>query len=156
MIRLISAFAVLALASAPAMAQSPAPGVTLEGRVQLEKTVQTGNTSKVVLEEPKVVVPGDRLLFSTDYANTGNQRVDNFVVTNPVPSAVRVEDASAAQLQVSVDAGKTYGPLTSLSVKSADGSARPARAEDITHIRWTVPAIAPGGRGKVEYHAIVR
>lgn len=155
MIRLISALFALSLATAPAMAQQQ-PSVVLEGGVQLEKTVETNGRKQIVLEEPKVVVPGDKLLFSTKYANKGSQQVDNFVVTNPVPQAVRVADDSAAKLQVSVDGGKAYGLLSALTVKDASGAPRPARAEDITHIRWTVPVIAPGGSGTVEYHAIVR
>ncbi|MCX7283470.1 MAG: hypothetical protein NTX28_05390 [Novosphingobium sp.] len=155
MIRLISTAIALSLAIAPAMAQQP-PSVALEGDVKLEKVVEVDGRSKTVLEDPKVVVPGDKLLFSTKYANKGSQQVDNFVVTNPVPQAVRVADDSAAALQVSVDGGKAYGLLSALTVKDADGKVRPARAEDITHLRWTVPAIAPGASGTVEYHAIVR
>ncbi|WP_298282467.1 hypothetical protein [Novosphingobium sp.] len=155
MIRLISTILAITLATAPAMAQLQ-PSVVLEGGVKLEKTVEANGRTQIVLEDPKVVVPGDKLLFSTKYANKGSQQVDNFVVTNPVPQAVRVADDSAATLQVSVDGGAAYGLLSGLTVKQADGAARPARAEDITHIRWIVPAIAPGGSGTVEYHAIVR
>jgi uncharacterized repeat protein (TIGR01451 family) len=159
MIRIISTFIALslagALATSPVMAQQT-PSVVLEGDVKLEKTIEANGSKQTVLEDPKVVVPGDKLLFSTRYANKGSQSVDNFVVTNPVPQAVRVADDSANALQVSVDGGKAYGLLAGLTVKDAAGAARSARAEDITHIRWTVPAIAPGGSGTVEYHAIVR
>jgi len=160
MIRLSTAFMALALAVSPAMAQQQTPqqtpSVVLEGDVKLEKSVVANGGTQIVLEAPKVVVPGDRLLFSTKYANKGSKPANNFVVTNPVPKAVRVADDSAARLQVSVDDGKAYGLLTALTVKDASGAARPALAEDITHIRWTVPTIAPGGSGTVEYHAIVR
>ncbi|HQS95325.1 MAG: hypothetical protein B7X90_03100 [Novosphingobium sp. 17-62-19] len=156
MIRLSTAFMALALAVSPAMAQQQTPSVALEGDVKLEKSVTANGGTKIVLEDPQVVVPGDRLLFSTKYANKGSKPADNFVVTNPVPKAVRVADDSAASLQVSVDGGKAYGSLATLTVKDASGAARPALADDITHIRWTVPVIAPGGSGTVEYHAIVR
>ena len=156
MIRLTTAFLAIALAVSPAMAQQQTPGVVLEGDVKLEKTVEVDGRTQTRLEDPKVVVPGDKLLFSTRYANKGSQQVDNFVVTNPVPQAVRVADDSAGVLQVSVDGGKAYGLLAALTVKDAAGTVRPAQAQDITHIRWTVPAIAPGGSGSVEYHAIVR
>lgn len=148
--------AALAIGAAPAAAQQATPAVTLEGLVKLEKTIEENGKQKVVLEEPKVVVPGDKLLFTTRYRNAGAQPVDNFVVTNPVPDAVRVADESALREQVSVDGGKAWGRLAELTVKGEDGTPRPATAADITHIRWTVPVIAPGASGMVEYHAIVR
>jgi uncharacterized repeat protein (TIGR01451 family) len=147
---------VLGLAFAPAMA-SAAPGqVALEGGVQLEKTVVENGQSHVVLSKPDVVVPGDRLLFTTSYANGGAEAVKNFVVTNPLPEAVALAPDAVGSNAVSVDGGKTFGPLAGLTVAAADGSRRAATASDVTHIRWTIPVIAAGASGQVEYHAIVR
>lgn len=144
----------LALGLAPG-AVLAAPGqVVLKGDVKLEKTVVEAGKSRVVLADPKVVVPGDRLLFSTRYANTGGATVQNFVVTNPLPAAVAL-DAQAGD-QVSVDAGTTWGKLAALTVADGKGGRRPAQAGDVTHVRWTLPTIAAGASGQVEYHAIVR
>lgn len=154
MFRTFSCILATTLIASPALAQGQ--DVSLVGSVKLVKTIADKGTTKVTLEEPKIVVPGDRLLFSTSYANKSAQKVENFIVTNPVPAAVRVADESAGTLLVSVDGGKSYDALATLTVKGADGVMRPAAAQDITHIRWTVPSIAPSASGKVEYYAIVR
>ena len=80
----------------------------------------------------------------------------NFTVTNPVPAAVIVTAESAAALVVSVDGGKAWGRLSALSVANGKGGRRPAQAADVTHVRWTIASIPPGGSGRVEYHALVR
>lgn len=156
MIKFTAVIAAFALFSAPALA-APDPGaVSLEGTVKIARTVTVDGVEKIVVEEPKVVVPGDKLLFATRYANKGTEAIANFVVTNPVPSAVIVADESAQDADVSVDGGKTFGPLATLQVKDEAGAPRAAKASDITHMRWTIAAIPPGGSGVVEYHAIVR
>ena len=134
-----------------------APGaVVLKGDVKIETTVVEKGVEKTVLATPKVVVPGNKLLFSTSYRNEGAAPVQNFVVTNPVPEGIAVSASDAASLTVSVDGGKTWGKLTALAVKDAKGVTRPAQAADVTHVRWTLATIAPGAAGAVAYHAIVK
>ncbi|WP_421854559.1 hypothetical protein [Novosphingobium sp.] len=154
---LIGATAMVAMAGpALAAAQSAPSPVSLKGDVMLEKTVTENGVSKVQLVEPKVVIPGDHLLFTTRYHNEGAQPVTNFVVTNPLPSAVVLSSEAVAGTEVSVDGGKTWGQLGSLKVAGSDGNARVATTADVTHVRWTIPAIAPGASGEVQYHGIVR
>lgn len=147
---------VIGLAMAPAAAQAAPGQVSLNGDVQLEKTIVDEGKTRIVLSEPKVVVPGDRLLFTTRYANGGAASVENFVVTNPLPAAVVLAPGGQPGDEVSVDGGKNWGKLAALTVAGADGSQRAAQASDVTHIRWTIPTIAAGASGKVEYYAIVR
>lgn len=149
------AFAAAVFAS-PSIAFAQGNAVSLNGDVKLEKTVTENGAAKVVLSDPKVVVPGDKLLFSTAYRNDSAQPVTNFVVTNPLPAAVTLAPESAATLEVSVDGGKSWGQLALLKVSDGKGGQRAALATDTTHVRWTIPTIAPGGTGAVEYHAIVR
>ena len=140
-----------------AAAAAAAPGaVVLRGDVKLETTVVENGVEKTVLATPKVVVPGNRLVFSTSYRNQDASPVQNFVVTNPVPAGIAVSPASATGLIVSVDGGKVWGTLAALTVTDAKGVATPAQATDITHVRWTLATIAPGAGGAVSYHAIVR
>ena len=106
--------------------------------------------------EPKVVVPGDRLTFGTTWHNTSAARIDRFVVTNPIPAPVVLDALPADVQEVSVDGGKVWGKLASLTVASPDGKVRPALASDVTHLRWVVPVIEPGGSGTLTYRAIVR
>lgn len=156
MIRFLLPLLVVASASSPALAQPRPQDVTLEGHVKLERVVEIDGRRQTISEEPKVVVPGDKLLFSTRYKNESHERVVDLVVTNPVPLAVRVSDDSVRNLYVSVDGGNRYDLIGNLIVKGADGTMRAATTSDITHVRWTVPVIAPGASGAVEYHAIVR
>ena len=100
--------------------------------------------------------PGRRVNFSTQYRNTGAEKVDNFVVTNPIPAGVMLAPEGAATLDVSVDGGKTWGKLASLQVADGKGGQRAASNADVTHVRWTLPVLTPGTTGTLTYNAIVR
>ncbi|WP_295529792.1 hypothetical protein [Novosphingobium sp. Chol11] len=152
----LAAVLALGLLSGPVYAAANPSAVALTGSVQLEKTVTVDGTSRIELVEPKVVVPGDRLLFTTSYRNDSAAAVTDFVVTNPVPGAVVVSPDALNSVEVSVDGGKTWGLIAALKVADGKGGLRAALAADATHLRWTIPSIAPGASGKVEYHAIVR
>lgn len=153
----IALFASVAiLAAVPATAFAAPGAVVLKGDVKVETTVVEKGVKKTVLATPKIVVPGNRLLFSTSYRNESATPVQNFVVTNPVPEGIAVAAPDAASLTVSVDGGKIWGKLATLSVKDAKGVARPAQAADVTHVRWTLATIAPGAGGSVAYHATVK
>lgn len=142
------------LIAAPAFAAPQA--VQLVSSAQVEKHVVTNGRDEVVLRKPDNVLPGDRIVFETNYRNTGAVAATRFVVTNPLPSAVAWTGDSSTGASVSVDGGKTYGALGGLTVKGTDGRARAAAAADVTHIRWTLASIAPGAAGSVKYRGVVR
>lgn len=144
----------IALTAAPAQAE-PQP-VELHGDVKLEKTVTENGASKLQLVEPAVVVPGDRLLFSTSYRNTSAAPVKNFVVTNPLPAGVALSDLGSAPVQVSVDGGKAWGALAALKVPDGKGALRAAVPGDVSHVRWTLPVVQPSAGGTLSFHAVVR
>lgn len=139
-----------------ASAQGSSP-VTLSGDVKaVETSVDAEGNETTQLVDPDVIVPGDRLVFGTDYANNGAEAVENFVVTNPLPAAVRLADDADAALTVSVDGGTSWGTLDRLTVAGEDGEPRAATHSDVTHVRWTLASIAPGESGRLEYPAIIR
>jgi len=141
---------------AGALAQDRSP-ITLSGDVMaVETAVDADGNETTQLVAPDVIVPGDRLVFGTDYANNGAEPVENFVVTNPLPGAVRLAPDAAADLVVSVDGGTVWGTLAELSVTQEDGTSRGATHSDVTHVRWTLATIAPGDSGRLEYPAIIR
>ncbi len=152
-IKQIAGIVALAFAAPAMAAEQP---VELHGDVKLEKTVTENGVSKQVLAAPEVVVPGDRLLFSTTYRNTGAAPVKNFVVTNPLPSGVALSDLGGAPVQVSVDGGKAWGGLAALKVADGKGGLRAAVPGDVTHVRWTVPVVQPSATGTLSFHAVVR
>ena len=141
--------------TAPLSAQDQA--ISLSGSV-MHETVSLDASGKEVTElvEPNTIIPGDRLIFGTDYNNGSDEAVDNFVVTNPLPPAVRLAPDADTTLIVSVDGGKSFGTLSQLSVIAEDGGSRPAIQADVTHVRWTLPSVAPGESGRLEYPAIIR
>lgn len=143
-------------AALPVGAQAQNP-VTLSGDVKaVETSVDASGNEVTKLVEPDVIVPGDRLIFGTEYANNGAEPADNFVVTNPLPAAVRLAPDADPDLTVSVDGGNSWGMLSELTVAGEDGTTRAATPSDVTHVRWTLAQIAPGESGRLEYPAIIR
>ena len=133
-----------------------ADAIALDSSVEREMPAAGGKT-KTVLEEPKVVIPGDRLVFILQYRNTGTQSAKDFVVTNPMPAPVAYQGTSDTVAQVSVDGGRMFAPLASLKVREADGAERAARPEDVTHVRWVLhEPIAAGAQGKLSFRGVVR
>ena len=149
----LSLVLVIQLAAPMAHAQEQA-AVSLAGDVKVIRTVDDNGTSRTVYEAPNLVVPGDRLVFSTAYKNNAADVVEDFVVTNPLPAPVAL--AEDGEFDVSVDGGKSYGRLSALSVTLEDGANRPAELTDVTHVRWTLARLEPGASGSVTYFAVIR
>lgn len=150
---LVALFALLAPAAAMA-----ADSVTLDSKVFVERTTQDeAGKAKTVLEPPKVVTPGDKLVFVLSYQNIGAQPASAFVVTNPIPQAVAYSGFEGEPAQVSVDGGKTWGSLASLKIQQSDGTLRDAQAADVTHVRWSFAKAIPAGKGgKLSFRGVVR
>ena len=151
------AFLLLLAAMMPGQAAA-ANYVALDNHVFVERvTTDAAGKPRVLLEEPKVVVPGDRLVFVLNYRNAGAQPADKFVITNPLPAAVRFPDAGDTRPFVSVDGGKRWGLLSDLSIAMADGTRRAAQPADVTHIRWAFQNPIPiGGTGKLMFRGVVK
>ena len=142
------------LIAPPAMAQA---SVALENEIMIERVVVEDGKREVKVEVPKVVVPGDRLVFIISYKNQGAQPATDFVVTNPLPPSVTFDSVEGSEAVVSVDGGKTYGALAALQVKQADGSERAAVPADVTHIRWAFKqAIPAGAAGTLRFKGVVK
>lgn len=142
---------------APVTARA-ANDVALTSAVFVEKTVpQPDGKARLVLEEPRVVVPGDKLVFVLAYRNQGAKPATDFVVTNPLPGAVAYQGTADSGAIVSVDGGKSWGPIAALKVRRTDGTVRPAYPEDVTHVRWTMKTPIPvGAAGKLSFRGVVR
>jgi uncharacterized repeat protein (TIGR01451 family) len=152
-----AAAASLAVPVLPLAAQAMPPAVTVNGDVKVEKTVTAADgKTRVELVDPETFLPGDRLVFGQNYANTSAQVVTNFSITNPLPEAVRLAPDADPALEVSVDGGKTWGRLAALSVTNSDGTTRPAIHADVTHVRWLLATIAPEASGRVAFPVIIR
>lgn len=148
-------FAAVLLAPVAAHA---AGDVALSSTVFVERqTVDAQGRAKVVLEAPKTVTPGDRLVFLLAYRNPGPAPAADFVVTNPMPASVAFQGSPDANAVVSIDGGRGWGMLAALKVRESDGAVRGARPEDVTHVRWMLGrAIPAGAQGKLSFRGVVR
>lgn len=157
-LRILSGLIATTLTPAVALAAAPTPAgpVSLSGDVKVDRIVTENGQTRHVLLQPDKVVPGERLVFTTSYRNSGTKPIQNFVVTNPLPPAVILAEGTDAALVVSVDGGVHWGPLARLSLSDGKGGTRPAEPADVTHLRWTIPQIAPGETGTLSYFATVR
>jgi len=151
----MKSFLTLAAIFMPAAAMA-APAVTIDSTAFVERTVQDASGKKTVLEPPKLVTPGDRVVFVLTYKNGGAQPATGFVINNPLPAAVSYESSDGAPPVVSVDGGKSWGALATLKITQPDGTMRPATPADVTHLRWTFATIAPGQSGKLSFRGVVK
>lgn len=144
------AFVLTALSlTAPAFA-----AVDLNLTVVKEQRIQAKDGSvSVKLIPAQSAVPGDRLVYTLRYRNTGKTPAADLVLNYPLPQGVLYRapaDGSTAP-DVSVD-GKTFAPLGGIMIGN-----RPATAEDVTHLRWALKApVAAGGSGQVAFSAVLQ
>ena len=143
-------FACAALAlgwPAPALAT---PAVTIDSAVFVER-VAAGTARR--LEPARRLAPGDRVVTVVEWRRQGGVgREGGFVIVNPLPAMLAYQESAGEVQEVSVDGGRTWGRLETLRVGTRD-----AVPEDVTHMRWRIPAgNAARGRGRIAYAGIVR
>ena len=137
----------------PALAQK---GVALQSAVFVERIGHTGDGRVERRIEPASrLASGDKVVLMVEWQASGDAR-GSFAVTSPIPRSLSFQRTSHERTEVSVDGGRNWGELGTLTVRDADGT-RLASPEDVTHLRWRVsPRDAVRGRGRVTYSAIVR
>ena len=138
-----------------------APDAVTQVRVQLLDKVTTvaGKTTHTLVNPSQthdIVVPGSHMVMVSEYHNNLTQPITNLVFTDPVPKEYLLADDSAAEFDVSVDGGKTFGKLAGMVVNDGQGGKRAAQPGDVTTLRRTIAQIAPGETVKIEFHATVR
>jgi uncharacterized repeat protein (TIGR01451 family) len=112
----------------------------------------------------ETILPGETLIFTVHYANSGTDEARSVVVTNPIPvGTVYVPDSAdgvLSEVAFSVDDGKSYADPAKLSVEAKDSNGkltkRPASAEEYTHVRWVISEIPAGGHGELAFRARVK
>lgn len=131
----------------------------IKGQMEQEFRNEKGEMAKRLVPITKIV-PGDEVIYTISYHNTGKQPADKVVITDPIPDEVAYKDGSAfgpgTEIEFSVDGGKTWGKPETLKVKGADGKLRAASGSDYSHARWTLlSAVAPGQKGFVRFRAVI-
>ncbi len=148
-------FALALTLAGPALAQQT---VELKSTVYVARPVTDAQGNKKnQLFAPERVLPGEALVVMLEYKNNGQKPAADFVINNPIPSAVSFTGVEQPWAVVSVDGGKTYGALATLKVAKGDGTFRPAQPGDVTHVRWKfAQPIAPGTGGRVMFYGTVK
>ncbi len=140
-----------ALAAVPAsVAAAPAGPLQVTSQVMVEARQRAADgTTRIALVPAHRVVPGDRVVFTLAYRNTGTQPLADIVFDNPVPHGVayRAPAPNSPAPELSVD-GRRFGTLAQL------GAAGP---DDVTHVRWRLPRpLAPGAAGTFAFQAVLK
>ncbi|MCG8433827.1 MAG: hypothetical protein MJA83_07350 [Gammaproteobacteria bacterium] len=139
---------------------SAVAAIELETVVQKEEQYVENGEQKVRLVAAETVVPGEEVVYTIYFTNTGDQPAENVVVTDPIPEHTyyKVDSAFGAGTDIvfSADGGRTYGSPDALTVLGEDGQSRSAGPRDYTHIRWTLRNDLPSGqRGFVRFRAVL-
>jgi len=153
----ISASLLLMIFSGQLMAQ-----IEVSAVAEIEVTEVNAQGEKIVKRTAaSSVVPGTEVIYTITAKNNGTVPADHIVVTNPVPEQTVYVDGSASgsdtDIAFSVDGGNTYDKAEKLTIEDADGNPRAARAEDYTHVRWTLQSnLKPDQEAPVWYRARVK
>jgi len=132
--------------------------LTAQKQVQTQDATGQVKTELVAVDK---VLPGETIVYTITYRNTGDKPAGNVVVSNPIPAEMTYQAGTATgegtAITFSIDGGKSYKPANELEVLQSDGSRRPARASEYSAIRWRVQQpVAAGASGSVRYQATLK
>ena len=157
--RFASTLAFVALLGLPA---APALAMEATQTIEREVSVTQADGSVMLSRAPAdLVKPGDALIYTLDFVNTEAEPVSGIKMAMPVPAEVRfVETVTALRdstVSYSADGGQSFSSMDTLQVATASGGQRPATADDVTHVRWSIDrAIEVGEQGTVAFRAQLR
>lgn len=150
-LRSIPLLCLAALLATAAVAQVPAPKVTVA--VDVEREITRPGDGDVVEREPvDVARPGDVLVYTVRASNIGDAEAIGARVEDPIPPGTVLipESVSSptASPSASLDGGKTWTSFPAMVRETTeDGTVRtvPAPGERYTHLRWALDgALHPG------------
>ena len=134
--------------------------------LQAEKEVIETVNGKQVTKRVKATNadPGQKLIYTLQYTNKGNEKATNVRVDNPIPKDTRYVVGSGigknSSMLFSIDGGKTFKLPGLLTYEETDASGKKhkkqASPEQYTHVRWIIKEVPPGKSGKVGFHVVVK
>ncbi len=128
--------------------------------VQKEQvTVNEAGETETELVAADTVVPGERVVYTITFQNISDEPAENVVITNPISGELNYVEGSAfgpgAEIEFSIDGGQTFASRDALTVTEG-GVARPAGADDFTHVRWVMQQeLAAGAQGLARFSAVL-
>lgn len=158
---LLTAALLAAMLASAAHAQTADRGcIELKAVAEVPETYvdERGNSATRLVPAARVV-PGDEITWTIVASNVCTTPAGDVAITNPVPDHMRYIGDSAfgpgLGVEFSLD-GAAFDSPEALTVAEADGSRRPARADEYSHIRWVLPrAMGPQESLMVRYRATV-
>jgi uncharacterized repeat protein (TIGR01451 family) len=146
----------------PAIALA-APQVELAIQAEKEVTVTEDGQTVVKRVSAAEAAPGETVIFTISYANTGDEAATNVVINNPLSEGTTYIPGSATEtgeVTFSIDGGETFKrpSLLTYETTNPDGSRekRTASPEQYTHVRWQLPEIPARGKGEVSFRVKVQ
>ncbi|MEO0451042.1 MAG: hypothetical protein AAFZ74_12085 [Pseudomonadota bacterium] len=123
-------------------------------------TMAADGTETVTYSPATEVEPGEQVRYTLTYTNEGASPAEDVSLVMPVPAEVTYLEGSIAgpfsTVTYSADNGETFMAREALIV-AADDAARPAAAEDITHIKWAFGEDIPAEQsGQISFSAILK
>ncbi len=106
------------------------------------------------------VIPGDQVVYTITFANTGDQVADGIKIVDPIPEQMRYVPDSAfgpgTTITFSADGGQSFGTAQSVMVTD-NGTARVASPEEYTHIQWVFNSpLEPSAQAYAQFKTVLR
>ncbi len=136
--------------------------LSAEQTVQKETTaIGADGTVQTIRETIDKIVPGERIVYSLNFTNDDAAPASDIVLTMPIPSEVKFIEGTAEMpattVTYSADGGESFASRQSVMKLDNAGNIRTASADELTHIRWTVPGpVEIGASGSLSFAATVR
>jgi uncharacterized repeat protein (TIGR01451 family) len=133
---------------------------TLVAEVREESAGSSGNPVRYFVPAT-VLEQGREVFYTVRIKNPGAQFANDVVVVQRIPQNTSYVPNSAAgpgaEIGVSADGGQSFGVEGRLTFTDPTGLARPATAQDYTHIRWHLRnPLAPGAVALARFRAVFR
>ncbi len=137
-------------------------GLQVETVVEKEQVVIGDNGEQTTqLVAVTKIVPGEEVVYTISFTNSGSEAAENVAITNPIPNHMLYVADSAfgpgTDVSYSVDGGNSYATADELEIVDADGTVHRARADEYTHIRWVMRNdLQSGARGFARFRAVLQ
>jgi len=158
----IAGFILAALVAMPLAASAqPKIAITIKAQKEVSVTIQGKQVKKKIAA--KAVQPGDEIIYTLSYVNSGTEAATDVVLSDPIPAGTAYIPGSASEigdLTFSIDKGKSFKKPTLLTYEATGSDAkmqkRTASPEDYTDVRWTLNSVPAGGKGSVSFKVKVK
>ena len=106
------------------------------------------------------VIPGDQVVYTITFANTGDQAAEGIKIVDPIPEQMQYVANSAfgpgTTITFSADNGQTFASADAVMV-SDNGTRRNATPGEYTHIQWVFNSpLEPSAQAYAQFKAVLK